>query len=495
VSGPTSPHAAGGGNPAVCTSCPCEGTCPNDFLVDAPCRIIKAGGGRVQISAYELFGYPDGTYAWTTTSTKIRLSGANTSTVTVEALANPSDFLDAETITVTRTASGCSPVAKTVNVTVAKVTFSESRNQRYGYDDFDTPANPLDDHICVKSADNTFVKVDIEGGALSTDFNFVCDCSDIVPVSPPASASFDLRLNANISTFKINTTLHARCTCPEATSFASIAVHVYKEKRVDVVVAKIHDSTSAGTSLHYTALNASTHTAAVNAKLKEAVVRFDISNFDAANAVTDVAYDLDHNGALSYDINAGGGAEVQAINRAMTGTGTKTRVAIVRKLKSYYYLSQAVVIGATTLQVRGGNVFDYSSFPNVPLGTGADQEPVTVSSVSGSTITLASGVTKPHGIGAPIEFIAAGWSSDPIIIVEENAADGSLITQNDILWTIPHEVGHRDLGPPGDGLVDVNDQTNNMHHQQGGTDYRLRYCPRTKTYNPGTENQWDKIPR
>jgi hypothetical protein len=241
-------------------------------------------------------------------------------------------------------------------------------------------------------------------------------------------------------------------------------------------------------------MNAAAHTATVNAKLKEAVVKFDISNFDAANAVTDAAFDLDSNDALSYDINAGGGPELNVIGAAMTGTGTKTRIAIVKKLKSYYYLRQAVGIGATTLNVRGGNVFDYSSFPNVPLGIGADQENVTVNSVSGDTITLASGVTKPHGVGAPIEFIAAGWASDPIIITEEHAVNGSLLAQNLILWSIPHEAGHRKLGDP-EGLADVNDQTNLMHHQQSWTDYRLRYCPRTKNYVPGTENQWERIPR
>jgi hypothetical protein len=100
-------------------------------------------------------------------------------------------------------------------------------------------------------------------------------------------------------------------------------------------------------------------------------------------------------------------------------------------------------------------------------------------------------VTKEHAVGAPIEFIAAGWSSDPIIITEENASDGSLLAEKDILWAIPHEVGHRVLT-----LADVNDTTNFMNSAMGPTDYRLRYCPRVKTYTPTQkENQWEKIPR
>jgi hypothetical protein len=331
----------------------------------------------------------------------------------------------------------------------------------------------------------------IEGGALGTDFDFVCDDpSTCTPVAPGANAAFDLRLDAGAKD-KDETPLHAKIKCPGAASFSHIQVHVYKEKEVEVVVAKIHDSTVAGTALHRPRMNAGAHTARVNAKLKEAVVKFDITNFDPGNAVTDVRYDLDGNGALSFDINAGGGAEVTAINTTMTGTGTKTRIAVVKKLKSYYYLDRAAAIGDTDLKIRGGNVFSYTSFPRVPLGLGRDRENVTVSSVSGDTITLARGVRRAHAVGTPIEFIAAGWSSDPIILTEENAADGSLLAENKLLWSIPHEVGHRVLL-----LADVNDRTNFMQHQQTWTDYRLRYCPRVKHYTPAdTENQWETIPR
>jgi hypothetical protein len=238
-------------------------------------------------------------------------------------------------------------------------------------------------------------------------------------------------------------------------------------------------------------LNGAAHTATVNSKTKEAVVKFSIENFDPANGVTNVAFDTDRDGALSFDINAGGGAELNAIASAITGTGTKTRIVIVKKMRSFYYLSRAVAVGDTTLQVRGSSVFSYNSFPNVPLGSGASAEPVTVSSVSGTTITLASGVTKAHAVGEPIEFIAAGWSSDPIILTEENASDGSVLAQDAILWSIAHESGHRKLA-----LADVNDPADLMHHQQSWTDHRLRYCPRIKYYQaPATENQWETIPR
>jgi hypothetical protein len=171
----------------------------------------------------------------------------------------------------------------------------------------------------------------------------------------------------------------------------------------------------------------------------------------------------------------------------MTGTGTKTRVAIVRQMKSYYYLSAAVNATATTVTVTAGSVFDYPTGSTVTLGTGATQEQVTVVSKAGSTITItraASPGNHPHNAGEPIEFPAAGWSCDPIIIIEGNT------NLDEVKWTIPHEVGHRDLT-----LKDVQDRTNVMLFSQGTTDYRLRYCPRRKRYEAGTENQWDTIPR
>lgn len=478
----TTPPAAGGGG--TCGPTHTQSCCPADFRL-SPCHIVKAGG-TLQIAATELPGFAAGTYVWSTTSPKITLTNPNSATVTVNGLANPSASRDAEVITVTRTAPGCPPVVKTVNVTVAKVTFSAAANQRYGYDDFDTPANTLDDHICIKRSDYTFLHVVIEGGALGTDFDFVCDNPAIcTPVAPAAVATFDLRLNSGPQVTD-HTTLHARVKCPGAESFTHIEVHVYKEKEVDVVVAKIYDSTVAGTNLNYPNADYASHAPDANAKLKEAVVKYNIFNYDAANGRTDVRYDLDNNGALSYDIANNGGVELTAITSAMTGTGTRTRVAIVRTMKSYYYLSAAAAINDRTITVTAGSVFAYPA-RLVPLDVGAAMENVTVLSSAGNTITLSAPLTKAHAAGAPLEFPAGGWSADPILIIEGTTA------LSVVKWTILHEVGHRN--PGGLNLLDVDDATDFMHWMQSWTDYRLRYCPRTKKHEPGTENQWETIPR
>src|SRR5687768_12366648 len=133
---PTPPAAGNGAAPAAGSAASC---CPADFKL-SPCRIVKVKGS-LQIKATELPGFPAGNYKWTTGSSKITLQNEQSSTVTIKAKDKPGGGRDSEEITVTRTAKGCPPVKKVVKVTVAKVTFSKSANQRYGYDDFDTPAD------------------------------------------------------------------------------------------------------------------------------------------------------------------------------------------------------------------------------------------------------------------------------------------------------------------------------------------------------------------
>ena len=194
-------------------SAPCPSG-PADFAITAPNRILKKSGAPIQITAADAPGCSGGSFAWTTASTKITLTNANSATVTVQGLAQVSASRDAEVITVTRTQAGVDPVTKTVNVTVAEVKFSKATTQRYGYDDFDTAADPADDHVSVQKNDHTFVHVDITGGALGDDFDFVCDdITTCTAVAPGANASFDLRLNAGNKN-KAETPLHAKVKSP-----------------------------------------------------------------------------------------------------------------------------------------------------------------------------------------------------------------------------------------------------------------------------------------
>ena len=475
---PTNPSACGGNDPAGKSMLGC---CPKDFVL-SPCRIVQVGA-MLNISATELVGASGGTFDWSTSSGKITLDNARSPTVTVKAGASVSASRGAETITVTRKAKGCPDIVKVASVTVAKVTFSAAGGQRYGYDDFDTPINSLDDHVSIKKSDYTLLHVKIEGGALGTDFDFVCDDPSLCTVVPPtAVAEFDLRLDAGAENKKASD-LHAVVKCPGAASFARIKVHVYKENVVDVVVAKF-DKTTAGTNLRFPTADYASHATPANAKLKEAVVKYNITNFSSTNAVTPV--NLAGGAAtVTFDIAAGGGADLTAIGAAMTGTGTKVRVAIIRDMKSVYFLSAATAVGATTVTVTGSSTF-FQVGNTPPVGTGANRENITITALSGNTITCAP-LTKAHAVGEAIEFPAAGWSSDPILIIEGAASLD--VTK----WTVLHEVGHRALT-----LADIIDTTDFMHFSQSWTDYRLRHCPRAKNYPAGTtntEDQWETIPR
>jgi hypothetical protein len=473
---PTNPSANAGNCPAGGPSC-----CATVFSA-TPCRMI-AVGRNLEVTASEMNGAPAGQYEWTTSSPKITCLNDTGTTLRLRAGNSPGASKGSEKVLVTRKQAGCPDVVQQVSLSVIRVVFSAAPNQRFGYDNFDTPANPYDDHVCIKKSDHTFVHVKIEGGAVGTELDFVCDPPDVcTPGAAPGSAEFDLRLDAAAEDQK-ETTLYAKLKCPGNPDCGRIKVHVYKQREVDVVVAKI-DKTTAGANLRFATADYASHQALANGKLKEAVVKYNITNFDPANAVTPVNL-ASGTSTVTYDIAAGGGPDVTAIGAAMTGTGSKIRVAVIRDMKSVYYLAAATAVGATSVTVTAGSTF-FQVGRTPPIGTGASRETMTITALAGNTITC-NALTKAHAAGDTIEFNAAGWSSDPILIIEGSA------TLDVTKWTILHEVGHRALE-----LLDIIDVTDFMHFSQDWTDYRLRYCPRTKNYPAGTtatENQWQTIPR
>lgn len=468
----------------------CPPPCAVDFTVDAPCRIIKVAGGQATLTAHDLPGFSGGTFTWSTRSSKIRLLSTTGATITVEARTNFSSSRDAEVVQVVRRANGCPTIKKTVNITVAKVTINADPNQRYGYDNNDSRSNHEDDNVCIKQSDYTTIHLVIQGGALGTDFDYLCDTASLcTTVAPSGSATFDLRLNGG-ATNKGRALLKVKGKCPAHPVFTQIGVCVYKERVVEVVVAKIDHPTAAHRSLRFPTADYASHAATANNKLKQGIVKYNISNFSASNGITAVTF-VSGSGILSYDItSSNGGPDLVAIAAAMTGTGTKVRVAIIRSLKSYYYLNAAVAIGATTIVLRGGAGNNYCKPGEVyTLGVGAHAEQITIvtSTQASNTITCRR-LGKAHAAGSTFEFPAGGWGTNPILIQEGTAS----VTV--AKWTVLHEVGHnRDYGLD---LSDIEDTTDFMNYMQNWTDYRLRYCPRILHYDkPNTENQWESIPR
>jgi len=287
-----------------------------------------------------------------------------------------------------------------------------------------------------------------------------------------------------LDTDKGETILKARlrCSCPEK-DCTSIKINTYNEKPVEATVAKVYDSHSARTALRFPNLDVPATATLINTKYKEGVALMTLTDHSATGAAVDVHYDLDSNGSLTYDIVSGGGPELNKIKRAVAVAGW--RVIIVRSMVSQYYLASAAAKDATTITINTADHF-YTNGDTVALGTGGKREDVTIQSCArgNATLTLASPLAHAHSRRAPIEFPAAGWSGNPVVIVEGTASD------TELKWTIGHELGHSALE-----LVDVTHTNSIMHYMQGAADTRLRCKPLPKHYDPGTEVQWETIPR
>lgn len=474
-------------DPVDATHSSCPVICPESVEIFAsdgtspPCQLLPVNGS-VQLRATVL---PEGSashYLWTSTSSKIRIDRPDAETIMITALAEASSSLDAETLQVQCTSDGCSPVTANITLSVIKVTFSKSASQKYGYDNMDTAADTSDDHVSVKKLDDTVIHTLIEGGLNGLELDFVCEPENIAaPVEPPASAEFDLTVNGE-NTDKGETLLTARlrCQCSDIIC-GSITINTYKEKPVEATVAKVHDSTVPATALRFPNLDVASTATLINTKYKAGVATMTLSDHSPTNGAVDVRYDLDGNGKLTYDIVNRGGAEFNAITTAVAVAGW--RVVTVRDMVSVYFLAAAAAVGDTTITINTAGHF-YRNNDTAPLGTGATRENVTIQSFAGAVLTLAAPLTKVHASDEPLEFPAAGWSGNPVVIIEGAASE------DELKWTIAHELGHSALR-----LADVTHTNSVMHFQQGAADHRLRYKPLPKHYSTGEENQWETIPR
>ena len=71
-------------------------------------------------------------------------------------------------------------------------------------------------------------------------------------------------------------------------------------------------------------------------------------------------------------------------------------------------MATASTAGATTLAVADAT--GYAAGQSVLVDTGANQDTVTVSSVSGNTITFTGGMTHAHAVGVAVVLRAVSWT-------------------------------------------------------------------------------------
>ena len=399
--------------------------------------------------------------------------------------------------------------------------------------------DPYWHHVSVETNKETHVRVTIEGGALASDFAFKSDddaiCEAEVSRGFAGTGAFDLMLRGG-RTDRAETMIRVLCrgdgggrhTCAlhggggaPPVCFALIQAHVYTRVVVEVIVLKARDSRRPGTALAHPAHDYTAQAVLdrFNEKTMEAVVEFQLAPFTSsrypvdANQVFDVPFDVNGDGALTYDINridlntgmpAGQGADFEALRQAFPANPNQQHVVIVRKMISNYYLAQAAAVGDQELIVQSsanGVFFKQGRQVDLPHETGlffvGDPQPVEVT-INGrqlqlTKLTLSGPLTHAHPVNTPLPFSAGGWSTTPII-VSENAG---LIA--DLEWAIVHECGHtvfrfNDLLDSTTGML----ATCVMHHQMGGMDQRIRHLPRLLYYNNAAgakECQWEKIER
>jgi hypothetical protein len=137
-------------------------------------------------------------------------------------------------------------------------------------------------------------------------------------------------------------------------------VHVYEKKVVDVVVAKFQLNANPATHLPARHANADYSSAGLSAdasdKLKCAVVEFNITN--RSPPVIDVPF-AESDGLLTFYPGVdGNGPAMDLINQAFPKAAhdRKTRVVVVKKMRSFYELKKAAAAGARAIRITAKNV-------------------------------------------------------------------------------------------------------------------------------------------
>lgn len=377
-------------------------------------------------------------------------------------------------------------LARISNVTVH---FEASPRQKWGYDSLGDP-EAAHHHISVKKNGDTVATCKVGGpitggGAPKDVLFFVCEDGAVADVPKPAKLepSFDLTIEGK-DTDKGATFLRARINHAKGPICASLQVHVYKLKEVEVTVLKAYDSASADTALTHDTFDVEAAETAINKWYKPAVVQINLKDHSATGAAKDIRYDRNGNGTLDLE-PAGTSPEEQAIKDAFNVAGQK--VVIVKDLSWIYYLQTAGRVGDTKVKLKSA-YSGYMKYIGVGetynLGSGAGREAITVKSKTGTEVELESALTKAHPTTDGLLWPLSGLSGNPIWVAEQTK------TLEKERQTIGHENGHSLLK-----WLDLDAVKNLMHFSSGRTDTQIRYKALPKKYEAGTEIQWDQVPR
>ncbi len=461
---------------------------------DPPPTLLPKGGLIMILTAAHDDG-ASGAWRWSTDSTKVTLSHETTDRVTITSGANVSASALAETIRLNFTPSGGEAMPDISHrITVLGVTITAAASPSYGFDSMGANAgSPTPDglrpHLSVKKNTTADVQVTVTGGVTGSALRFTTDDDTTAEatVDDSPGTSFPLHIEGK-SKNKAETVIHVHAGTDDGPECASVAVNVYREMAYTGKVARIHDSTSAGTALSRPNFSIPDTQTAVRGYYKQAVTTITLSDYNSSGGVIDVNYDPTGSGSLVLEAGRTSTAE-QTVRTALSGTGKK--IVIVKRLAWLFKLGTAAAINDPTITMSSHLNATYMSYitnGNYRFGGPGNYETITVTATNTTTrvVTLASPLTKAHPTTEGIWWPLGGLSGNPAFVQE--ASD----PQAKVDEVIGHEFGHEILG-----YLDVTHAECLMHHINSRTGQVIRFKPMPVHYNPpgGTENQWDCISR
>jgi hypothetical protein len=199
----------------------------------------------------------------------------------------------------------------------------------------------------------------------------------------------------------------------------------------------------------------------------------------------DLRYDTNNNGTLDLE-PAGTSPEARVVNNALSGVSGQ-KIIVVKDLAWIFYLRRAASAGDTVIKLKHA-YSRYMQYVGVnagyTVGAGATAEPIEVDHKSGEDVHLKTALINDHPTTDGLIFPLLGLSGNPIYVAE---AALSLAKE---VETIGHEMGHSKMN-----WLDLTSIENMMNADGSNTDNQIRCRELPKSYESGTEKQWDLVRR
>jgi len=366
---------------------------------------------------------------------------------------------------------GVEAAADSLMLEVVRWRFSESPNQRNGYDDMDGDEGSWP-HISVASSRSTVVQVDVDGTLRSNVFHVVDEAPNVARCEPPQvpRRQFDLPIVAGQYLQRAASKIDVHLYGPRGPRCARLEAHVYKTRSITLYLVRIEDPTSPGTRLSRPFYDVQDLEEAMNKYLKQAVVNVRVFEHNGGEPIPFV-YDLDKSGVLK--LLTFGKNPVLSFGRKDPWV-----VVIVAKILFGAPLARPALAGSDRLELPDASATArYKKEIEVTMpGDPAQAETLAVEHVIGATVITKTRLKKDHLLGSMAGFTVRGFSGSPLLCNGSGLPLAGMILAHEVM----HNLGFGHVKPE-DNLLNA-----------GGT--RLRYKPLTD-HRKRNKSQWDDVPR